>query len=187
LQAFVGELAGLGGLLLVGDGFEEEVAGFEGFFVDGGGFDDVEKAPFFALLHEAHDAAPGEFEGEDVGFVAFGEAGGFEHDAAEVFHFPEEREGGRAGGAFAADDFAVGIGELATDRDGVRANQVGGGEVKVRRGDGGAFFKNAESQHERVLAKDRRDYREDGGAGIGGRVSSFIEFRVCGGTACKKW
>ena len=93
-----------------------------------------------------HDAAAGEFEVQDVGLVALGEAGGLEHDGAKVLGVPHEGEGGGAGGAFAADDFAMGVREFAADGDVVGADKVGGGEVEVGRGR--AVFEDTKSEHE---------------------------------------
>ena len=55
------------------------------------------------------------------------------------------RERGGPGGAFAADDFAAGIGEFAADRHGIRADEISGGQIHIARRV--AVLEHAKSQH----------------------------------------
>ena len=102
-EAAVRDLCGFGGAAGLQGGDQGFSAGFdvprEGYACLG-----IVLSPFLELVFDAEQAAPEKLELEDVGFVAFGQAGGLEQDASHAVDGPEDGHGGRSAGPFSADD-----------------------------------------------------------------------------------
>ena len=123
---------GGGGVFELAECFREKVLRLlelgEKFF----GAREIEEIPVFLFLHDFHEAQAGQFDVEDVGALARLEAGGFQVIFAGDAGFPEEREAdGHVIGA-GDDEGPIARSDVGGDRDGFRADGVGGDGLKLR-------------------------------------------------------
>lgn len=83
-EGFIAEEGGFGGLVgKLGEGVGEGELGFFKLCGEAFGAGVVEEVPVLHLLEDAHEAAAGEFDVEDVGLFALFKAGGFEDVTAD--------------------------------------------------------------------------------------------------------